>query len=109
MTLYNRRFIPHYAINLLCGFDESGKGVVDGYDAVGSNDTLTYGVQGSGSQLGAPILDKKFIGYKVKVKILSKNSQKHSQVIINSIAERETFTQVTTCKSSQSTRTVLEQ
>jgi len=56
-TLYGRRFMPYYAFNLLCGLDTKGEGCVFGYDAVGSYDKLTYGVQGSGSQLGAPILD----------------------------------------------------
>ena len=67
-TLYGRRFMPYYAFNLLCGIDDSGKGVVYGYDAVGSYDTLTYGVQGSGSQLGAPILDNQFVGHNFLVK-----------------------------------------
>ena len=49
--------MPYYAFNLLCGINEKGEGVVYGYDAIGSYDKLTYGVQGSGSQLGAPILD----------------------------------------------------
>ena len=48
-TLYGRRFMPFYAFNLLCGLDKTGKGIVFGYDAVGSYDALTYGVQGSGS------------------------------------------------------------
>ena len=56
-TLYGRRFMPYYAFNLLCGIDQHGCGTVYGYDAIGSYDKLTYGVQGSGSQLGAPILD----------------------------------------------------
>ncbi len=56
-TLYGRRFMPFYAFNLLCGLDENGAGCVYGYDAIGSYDKLTYGVQGSGSELGAPILD----------------------------------------------------
>lgn len=56
-TLYGRRFMPYYAFNLLCGIDRNGQGVVYGYDAIGSYDKLTYGVQGSGSELGAPILD----------------------------------------------------
>lgn len=56
-TLYSRRFMPIYAFNLLCGLDAQGQGSVYGYDAIGSFDKLTYGVQGSGSQLGAPILD----------------------------------------------------
>lgn len=69
-TLYGRRFMPFYAFNLLCGLDVKGEGCVFGYDAVGSYDKLTYGVQGSGSQLGAPILDNQFIGHNFKVKVL---------------------------------------
>lgn len=56
-TLYGRRFMPFYAFNLLCGLGKDGTGEIYGYDAIGSYDKLTYGVQGSGSQLGAPILD----------------------------------------------------
>ena len=69
-TLYSRRFMPYYAFNLLCGLDDKGEGCVFGYDAVGSFDKLTYGVQGSGSQLGAPILDNQFVGHNFMVKVL---------------------------------------
>ena len=69
-SLYGRRFMPFYAFNLLCGLDKNGVGCVFGYDAVGSYDKLTYGVQGSGSQLGAPILDNQFVGHNYKVKVL---------------------------------------
>ena len=34
-----------------------------GYDAIGSYDCLTYGVQGSGTEMGAPLLDNQFIGH----------------------------------------------
>lgn len=55
--LYGRRFMPYYAFNLVCGLDREGKGCVFGYDAIGSYDVLTYGVQGSGSEMAAPLLD----------------------------------------------------
>ena len=93
-TLYGRRFMPYYAFNLLCGL-EDGKGVVYGYDAVGSYDKITYGVQGSGSQLGAPILDNQFVGHNFQVKVLPESQQEVENTakdIINSIAERDIYT-----------------
>lgn len=93
--LYGRRFMPFYAFNLLCGLDKTGKGVVCGYDAIGSWDMVEYGVQGSGSQLGAPILDNQFQGHNYMVKVLP-DSQEDVETtamdIINSIAERDIYT-----------------
>ncbi len=94
-TLYGRRFMPFYAFNLLCGLDMQGEGAVYGYDAIGSYDKLTYGVQGSGSQLGAPILDNQFIGHNHLVKALPISLQEVEETgkdIINSIAERDIYT-----------------
>lgn len=60
-TLYSRRFMPYYAFNLLCGLKkDTGEGVVYGYDAIGSFDSLSYGVMGTGSEMGAPLLDNQF-------------------------------------------------
>lgn len=56
-TLYSRRFMPYYTFNLLCGLDKNGEGCVYGYDAIGSYGRETYGIQGSGNNLGMPVLD----------------------------------------------------
>ena len=93
--LYGRRFMPYYAFNLLCGIDQDGKGCVYGYDAIGSHDKVTYGVQGSGSQLGAPILDNQFVGHNCMVKVLPTSQEEVSDTakdIINSISERDIYT-----------------
>ena len=62
-TFYSRRFMPYYSFSLLCGLRKDGQGVVYGYDAVGSFDTISYGIQGSGKELGAPLLDNQFVGH----------------------------------------------
>ena len=62
VTLYSRRFFPYYTFNLICGLDENGKGLVFGYDAIGSFDELGYGAQGSGQELMMSILDNQMKG-----------------------------------------------
>ena len=93
--LYGRRFMPYYAFNLLCGLDENGQGVIYGYDAIGSYDKLTYGCQGSGQQLGSPILDNQFVGHNFMVKILPESQDEVESTgkdVINAIAERDIYT-----------------
>ena len=95
VTLYSRRFMPFYAFNLLAGVDENGQGVVFGYDAVGSYGTETYGVQGSGSQLGVPVLDNQFVGHNFIVKTRPENIEEVQDIckdVVNSIAERDIYT-----------------
>ena len=87
--------MPYYAFNLLCGLDKDGMGCVFGYDAIGSYDKLTYGVQGSGSELGAPILDNQFVGHNFMVKVLPESQDEVRDTckdIISSIAERDIYT-----------------
>jgi len=95
-TLYGRRFFPIYAFNLLCGLDPKGEGVVYGYDAIGSYDTLTYGCQGSGTEMGSPLLDNQFIGHNHLIKKTAQQPVEEVEAaakdIINSIAERDIYT-----------------
>ena len=49
--------MPFYAFNLLCGLTKEGKGIVYGYDAIGSHDGVEYGAQGSGNSMGMTVLD----------------------------------------------------
>ena len=94
-TLYGRRFMPYYAFNLLCGITRSGEGCVYGYDAIGSYDTVSYGCQGSGQYMGAPLLDNQFVGHNHIVRKLAQNlpeSVDAAKDVINSIAERDIYT-----------------
>ena len=94
-TLYSRRFMPYYTFNLLCGMTVEGEGMVYGYDAIGSYDKLTYGVQGSGTQLGAPILDNQFFGHNFLVKKYPTNLEdtlNTQKDILHGIAERDIYT-----------------
>ena len=94
-TLYGRRFMPYYAFNLLCGLDKEGQGVIYGYDAIGSYSTLTYGVQGTGSEMASPLLDNQFVGHNHLVKKVAqdqKNVEAAAKDMIHSIAERDIYT-----------------
>lgn len=62
-TLYSRRFFPYYTFNLVAGLDKNGKGVIYGYDAVGSYDYATALAQGSGAHMILPLLDCETVGY----------------------------------------------
>ena len=94
-TLYSRRFMPYYAFNLLCGIDKEGKGIVYGYDAIGSYGREEYGIQGSGNSLGMTILDNQLTGhnYMKKEPATDPKAAKETALdILNSIAERDIYT-----------------
>ena len=69
-TLYGRRFFPYYTFNLVAGLDKNGKGVVYGYDAIGSYGSDRALAQGSGAHMILPFLDAEVTGY---------NNPKHSE------------------------------
>lgn len=55
--LYEKRFFPFYAFNLVVGFDDEDKPVIWNYDAVGSYGKVTYGVNGSSKSFILPFFD----------------------------------------------------
>lgn len=62
-TLYGRRFFPFYTFNIVAGLDKNGKGVVYGYDAIGSYGADFALAQGSGAHMMLPFLDYEVKGY----------------------------------------------
>jgi 20S proteasome subunit beta 6 len=61
--LYGRRFFPFYTFNLVAGLDKNGKGIVYGYDAIGSYGSDRAMAQGSGAHMILPFLDAEVGGY----------------------------------------------
>jgi 20S proteasome subunit beta 6 len=56
-TMYQARWSPIYAFNMICGLDKNGKGVVYTYDIFGCTEPLSYGATGTGNELVEPLLD----------------------------------------------------
>ncbi|CAD8136079.1 unnamed protein product [Paramecium octaurelia] len=93
--LYSRRFFPYYTFNLLAGLDENNHGVVYGYDAIGSYDKMTYGVQGSGQELVVAVLDNQLKGYNKINKTIPQTREEILDIILDCFscaAERDIHT-----------------
>ncbi|XP_078471758.1 proteasome subunit beta type-1 [Lampetra fluviatilis] len=60
--LYQRRFFPYYVYNIVGGLDDNGKGVVYGFDPVGSYESNAYIAGGSANAMLQPLLDNQIGG-----------------------------------------------
>eukprot|EP00922_Rhytidocystis_sp_ex-Travisia-forbesii_P013103 GHVS01019635.1.p1 GENE.GHVS01019635.1~~GHVS01019635.1.p1 ORF type:complete len:250 (-),score=24.32 GHVS01019635.1:242-991(-) len=94
-VLYQKRFFPFYAFNLIAGVDEHGAGAVYGYDAIGSYERIPYCSTGTGGSLMMSILDNQ-IGKTNQTKPGAEFSQSGVidlvKDVITSATERDIFT-----------------
>ena len=96
-TLYGRRFFPYYTFNLVAGLDKNGKGVVHGYDAIGSYGSDRALAQGSGAHMIIPYLDAEVVGYsspnhRSKPKLAVDSARQLVFNAFRSAAERDIYT-----------------
>ena len=89
VALYQRRFFPYYAFNVLCGQSDEGEFLCYSYDAVGSFEKFPYGCQGSGMQLIAPVFDKI---YDKNPNINVEDAKNLMLEIMNGVAQRDIYT-----------------
>lgn len=94
-VLYQKRFFPFYTFNLIAGIDGEGKGVVFGYDAIGSHEELRYVATGTGGALITSILDNQIAKHnqqKPDDELTKEGVIDLVKDVINSAAERDIFT-----------------
>ena len=96
-TLYGRRFFPYYTFNLVAGLDKDGRGVVYGYDAIGSYGPDKALSQGSGGHMIIPYLDSEFVGYNnpIQDKKAPKSIEEAVEIVYKAFvgaAERDIYT-----------------
>jgi 20S proteasome subunit beta 6 len=96
-TLYGRRFFPYYTFNLVAGLDKNGRGVVYGYDAIGSYGSDRALAQGTGAHMILPFLDNEVIGYNnpkhaEKPALTADRAVELVELAFRSAAERDIYT-----------------
>jgi 20S proteasome subunit beta 6 len=94
-ALYYKRFFPYYTFNILAGIDESGQGVVYGYDAVGSMERVAYCTAGTGTELIQPLFDSQVAGKNQNRPRIVLSEMEAVDIVkdaINSAAERDIYT-----------------
>lgn len=94
-TLYYKRFFPYYAMNVLGGIDEEGKGAVYGYDSIGSFERTMYACKGSADVMMVPLFDNQ-VGFKTheknKVNLSLEETIDLVKDAFNGAAERDIYT-----------------
>lgn len=81
--LYEKRFFPCYAFNLVVGFNDEDKPVIWKYDAIGSYGEVTYGVAGSSKFFLLPLLDNQLENYNGIQKPEKKTVEQGVQLLID--------------------------
>lgn len=90
--LYEKRFFPFYAFNIIAGLDDSGDYVVYSYDAVGSYDKHEIRTLGDSSDMIQPFLDNQFTAYNSIQKPAPKTPEEIIEIVVDAFqcaAERD--------------------
>jgi len=96
-SLYQRRFFPYYAWNLVGGIDSKGKGALYSYDPIGCVERVPYVSAGTANDLIDPFLDNQ-VGWCTQNKKVPRppltvaRAQALLKDAFRSAAERETCT-----------------
>ncbi|CAD8135104.1 unnamed protein product [Paramecium octaurelia] len=94
-TLFQKIF-PLLHFQLIGSLDENNNGVVYGYDAIGSYDQMTYGVQGGGQLF--QIINSKVTIKSIKLSLKLNKKIQISYQIASVVLLKETHTRVTMLK-----------
>ena len=90
--LYEKRFFPFYAFNIIAGLDDNGEYVIYSYDAVGSYDKHEIRTLGDSSDMIQPLLDNQFTAYNSIQKPPRKSPDEIVEIIVDAFqcaAERD--------------------